>query len=366
MTTGWMGWVTAVVASTVAVKALLLVIDKWIDKQNRIAGERAKEMKTLKGRIKDLREEVKIIDWKIGKQKDDIKTIQELKRQRRAHMKTIRKFEEELRKQEEAQKAVNDQGEKELSLLEKIEKQIKALMDLGSEANVKRLQSYTDFVNQASATMNAFFDLEATRIRNNAGDDISQAEKRYNARKAFVEATVTDEQEKAEKLAEIEEGFQAEVSNIRLKAEREEAEARKKLKPILIAQALANTALGATKALAQGGFLGLATAGLVTVAGLAEVAKIEAQRFATGVKDFMGGLALVGERGPELINVPPGTDVFSNRESEKMLNEGLGGIRVTNYIEVPPIPNRAYARLMANEFGKVLTDKIKINRKIPS
>jgi hypothetical protein len=40
--------------------------------------------------------------------------------------------------------------------------------------------------------------------------------------------------------------------------------------------------------------------------------------FATGVRNFSGGLALVGEQGPELVNLPAGSNVYSNKESQKM------------------------------------------------
>jgi phage-related protein len=42
--------------------------------------------------------------------------------------------------------------------------------------------------------------------------------------------------------------------------------------------------------------------------------------FATGVQNFGGGLALVGERGPELITLPPGSNVYSNGDTQAMLN----------------------------------------------
>lgn len=38
-------------------------------------------------------------------------------------------------------------------------------------------------------------------------------------------------------------------------------------------------------------------------------------RFATGVRNFSGGLALVGEEGPEIVHLPRGSDVLNNRES---------------------------------------------------
>lgn len=43
-------------------------------------------------------------------------------------------------------------------------------------------------------------------------------------------------------------------------------------------------------------------------------------QFASGVRNFGGGLALVGERGPELVGLPAGSNVYSNRESA-----GMGG-----------------------------------------
>jgi hypothetical protein len=49
--------------------------------------------------------------------------------------------------------------------------------------------------------------------------------------------------------------------------------------------------------------------------------------FADGVRNFSGGLAVVGERGPELVNLPKGADVFSNEESRRMTASG-GGITI--------------------------------------
>ncbi len=46
----------------------------------------------------------------------------------------------------------------------------------------------------------------------------------------------------------------------------------------------------------------------------------ENPKFATGVKNFHGGLALVGEQGPELVNLPRGSDVITAPETQKMMN----------------------------------------------
>lgn len=50
--------------------------------------------------------------------------------------------------------------------------------------------------------------------------------------------------------------------------------------------------------------------------------------FANGVRNFGGGLAVVGEQGPELVNLPKGADVFTNQESRQMV--GGAGITIEN------------------------------------
>ena len=41
--------------------------------------------------------------------------------------------------------------------------------------------------------------------------------------------------------------------------------------------------------------------------------------FATGVKNFAGGWAIVGERGPELVNLPRGSDVYTAQQTKGMI-----------------------------------------------
>jgi hypothetical protein len=67
--------------------------------------------------------------------------------------------------------------------------------------------------------------------------------------------------------------------------------------------------------------------GLGNVPGLGNFFKGKVPGFADGVRNFSGGLAVVGERGPELVNLPKGADVFSNEESRRM-TAGGGGITI--------------------------------------
>lgn len=43
--------------------------------------------------------------------------------------------------------------------------------------------------------------------------------------------------------------------------------------------------------------------------------------FASGVSNFSGGLAVVGEQGPELVNLPRGSSVTPNAQTERMLKQ---------------------------------------------
>lgn len=46
-------------------------------------------------------------------------------------------------------------------------------------------------------------------------------------------------------------------------------------------------------------------------------------KFATGVTNFGGGLALVGERGPELVNLPQGSDIIPNAQTNGLLGQNM-------------------------------------------
>jgi phage-related protein len=50
--------------------------------------------------------------------------------------------------------------------------------------------------------------------------------------------------------------------------------------------------------------------------------------FARGVSNFRGGMALVGERGPELVRLPRGTDVIPNHRLPVTARTGAGGATI--------------------------------------
>ena len=130
--------------------------------------------------------------------------------------------------------------------------------------------------------------------------------------------------------AAINKKFDAQEKAIKLKAWEDEKKAA-------IGQALINGAIAVTKALPN---IPLAIA--TGVAAAAQLAVIVAQKppeFATGVRNFKGGPAIVGEAGTELIeeqgklwlaekatlaNLAPGANVYNAEETASMVNASLG------------------------------------------
>lgn len=56
--------------------------------------------------------------------------------------------------------------------------------------------------------------------------------------------------------------------------------------------------------------------------------------FASGVNNFSGGLALVGEKGPELVNLPSGSDVFTNNRTNQILSANNNNDKVQVFGDV--------------------------------
>lgn len=79
-----------------------------------------------------------------------------------------------------------------------------------------------------------------------------------------------------------------------------------------------------------------ALAAAVTAAGLTNVAVIASQSvpaFAEGVTNFSGGMALVGEEGPELVTLPNGANVYTNSDTENMIRRIESSNNLVNRIE---------------------------------
>jgi hypothetical protein len=65
--------------------------------------------------------------------------------------------------------------------------------------------------------------------------------------------------------------------------------------------------------------------------------------FATGVENFSGGLAVVGERGPELVNLPRGSDVIPNGQvGSQTINVSFSGVFTGNEADMRKLAERVF------------------------
>lgn len=101
----------------------------------------------------------------------------------------------------------------------------------------------------------------------------------------------------------------------------------KKRKAMAIGNALINGAVGVTKSIAQWGMpFAVPFIAMTAAATAMQIAAISSQAFAMGGVS-QGGLAMVGERGKELVNLPSGSRVHSAHDTMNML-AGAGSSQV--------------------------------------
>jgi hypothetical protein len=117
---------------------------------------------------------------------------------------------------------------------------------------------------------------------------------------------------------------------------------------LAIGEAIFNTYQGATKALAQGGIFGIATAGLVIATGLAQVANIKAQQ----PPAMFGGSRqqntpfLVGERGAELFTPATAGTITPNHQ--------LGGGGATVNFNITTVDATSFGALLDTRRGQIV------------
>ena len=101
-------------------------------------------------------------------------------------------------------------------------------------------------------------------------------------------------------------------------------------------QALAAVASNTLQKIDEGGMeygliIGAVEAAAIMAVG--SLAKSAISSFAGGTSYAPGGMAMVGERGPELMHVPRGAQIYNNQQTHSMMNSGhtfnitLGGTK---------------------------------------
>jgi hypothetical protein len=222
------------------------------------------------------------------------------------------------------------------------------------------------FTSLAVSTATSYFDYQSVLIANEKNKTLESAKDKYEARKKWINENVDDENERTKLLGELERDYMAERSNINEDFRKKEAEAHKKMKPWLIAEAIANTAVAVTKALQGPPILRWIEAGLVAAAGAFQVAKIKKQEFARG-GSFMVPPGYMDDSFPlnafaqsgEEINIRPAEDV---RRFGRSTDIGLGGGRGDVTIEIAEFAPITIERLdaeNAEESVEIFIDGIK-------
>jgi len=144
-----------------------------------------------------------------------------------------------------------------------------------------------------------------------------QAEKEI----AAVDAEGARRLEAAKGNAELTASIQEDLDN---KKAAIEEKSRKRQKRFAIVEAMINTYVAITKAIASAPPpFNIPAITAASVAGFAQVAAIAA--FAKGTMNAPGGMALVGEEGPELINLPARSQVYTASQTKNLLGGGGGG-----------------------------------------
>ncbi len=158
--------------------------------------------------------------------------------------------------------------------------------------------------------------------------DYALAKKRLELKEASDSAKIK-EKEEAEKDA-INKKYEMEKYGVEVEAFNAQQDYQKSMVKI-------QTAIGVVNAWSSAMALpfpfNIAAAGTLTALMVGTAAKqlqmIDSQKppappaFASGITNFEGGLALVGERGRELVNLPKGSNVITNENTESLLNSGV-------------------------------------------
>lgn len=193
-------------------------------------------------------------------------------------------------------------------------------------ASVKGYTAELEFAAQAAGLLNdiagTFIDMQVDKVTNAAkAKEEAERDSAKAQLKAIDEAlaagTINTKQAAAER-ALINQSLADTVTNIQREAADEQAAIRRKQKPFLIAEAIANTAVGVTKALPN-----LVLAGLVAALGGVQVAKIASAQYQQGTSRVPG----VGSGDIVEARLEPGEGVLTK---EAMRNIGTSTVDSLN------------------------------------
>lgn len=189
--------------------------------------------------------------------------------------------------------------------------------------NLEKIQSVDAMVRQANALMDNYYNLQSTKLKKAEKKELDTARKEYEAKKKWINENIKDEEERTKRLEELEEGFEATRHNIAEKYEKKEREMKARMKAIKIAETISNTAVAIMKAYSQAGIFAVPMATMIATTGALQVATIQAQPYEKGGYVNERQLALVGEKGAELVELPAGARVYPADETKEMIGQTI-------------------------------------------
>lgn len=214
-----------------------------------------------------------------------------------------------------------------------------------------------DFVRRRAEHENYFSDLREQYAGNQ--EALSNIEKAEGKAREKIVA----EESKAKLNAAM--SFTSGVANLLTVLGRKNRALAKAARVLNIADAIANTSVAFTKALASAPppFNYIAAAG-VAASGAAQVATISSQRFARGTDYAPGGMALVGEQGPEMVYLPKGSKVKTAQETKASMGGVTHSGPVIFNIAMPSGSTTSQAREMGSAMAGGYLDRIKNHRRM--
>lgn len=150
----------------------------------------------------------------------------------------------------------------------------------------------------------------------------------------------------------IEDKFNQRIQQIEADIARRKRKQAVAEKAAAIAQATIDTALAVSKTLGQTGFLGIPLAAIVGALGALQIATIAATpipQFEKGTENAPGGLAMVGEKGRELVMEPSGKTYLTGDKAE--LRDIPEGSKILTNAITENILNKASRDKEINEEG---------------
>jgi len=208
----------------------------------------------------------------------------------------------------------------------------------------KQIQKYIDTYNQISGVVGTIVNAMFAGQQQGFKNETIALDNEYNTKRKYIEANVVDETERTKQIETLEKEKAKKIADIkRRQAESEKAGA--------IFSAVTSGIQAVMSTFSTFGWpWGLIPAAIMAGITAVNVAQIAAQpipEFASG-GITTGGMAMVGEKGPELVNFGSSARIFSNEQSR-----GMMGVTVQNTF-TGPINSEIDIDLAMRKAGKKL------------